>query len=414
MASPKYAGVPALKFEVPKTLSTSYTVGIDIDATFQSALKSHGKGDDAEAEAQYKEILTQQPDEPEVLKKYAGLLGKLWRWEESLDCCLRALEIVPVDGAAWCQAAAACGYLGRNKEAGEAITNAVCFAPNMPAAEWNRALWLIQNGRWDEGWEAYHWGRVTGARRTRTLLPEWDGWHTEVGRLFVWAEQGIGDTLQMLQLLPLLKKRSCAKQIILEVPEQLLGLVHGQTCADIVHRASEDGSIPYPFDAHVSLMSLPSALRIKESDLTGGPYLKAPGKPGKYGICTRGNPAHGNDKARSLPDEVTTAIVMGAPPEAWTVLSQANSQIRNWTDTAEIIAGLDLVITVDTAVAHLAGAMGVPVWMLHSVSGDFRWGLENETTPWYRSMKIYRQTKFMDWSDVIVRLREDLGKWRSA
>jgi hypothetical protein len=399
------------------------TEPLDIDAAFQAGLASQHKGDDAAAEAQYKAILAQQPDEPEVLTKYAALLGKQWRWEESLDCCLRALEIMPMDGAAWCQATAAYAYLGRRDEAGEASILAVRFAPNMPAAEWNFALWLIQNGHWETGWNAYRWGRVTGVRRNRTLLPEWSLEYPfrDVRTMFVWAEQGVGDTIQMLQLLPMLKKRTGAR-IILEVPEQLLALIHGQTCADFVHRAYDDGRIPFAFDAHVSLMSLPSALGIAESDLTGEPYLSAEGTKGtkgtnglpRIGICTRGNPGHGNDKARSLPDEVAAEILKGAPPEAWTVLSPNNPDIRNWTDTAQIIAGLDLVITVDTAVAHLAGAMGVPVWMLHSVSGDFRWGLESDTTPWYRSMRIYRQTKYMDWSDVIVRLCDDLGKLQDA
>jgi len=266
--------------------------------------------------------------------------------------------------------------------------------------------------------------------------PEWKGEAIPGKTLFLYAEQGYGDALHMVRFLPLL--RELVGRIILECRPDLETLFNYSKSADQV--VPFGGSIP-PFDYFLPLASLPYVLGVTlETIPNRTPYLQALSKEDlaaasderlKVGLVWAGSPDHQQDAARSIrleaimpilrvPEISFVSLQKAVPDQDRSCLDEvsdrmnSNLPLGDFMETASVIAGLDLVITVDTAVAHLAGALGKPVWLLLQNSPDWRWFLNREDTPWYPTMKLFRQPERGNWETPILRVAEKLRQMKIA
>lgn len=342
----------------------------------------------------------------------------------------------PANTDAMRQLGAVLSHTGREGESVELLRRALEMAPTSPFVNWNMAIAELRAGN-PEGFLRRKWGFVTDPpqRHLRTVAcPVWDGKPIPGATLFVWAEEGFGDTMQFIRLLADAKRQSQAR-IVCEVQPALVTLLCGCPYAEIVAQPpvdtpSRDGVLPCNPDAHICLLELPCVLEgFAERDLGADvPYLlhEEMRRPAddiravlskeeglRVGICWQGNPGHANDRLRSIPMEQLGRPLLDVEGVHLVSLQQGHDDfggLTNWVDTAAIIEHLDLVITVDTAVAHLAGAMGKEVWILLAVGADWRWGLDRETSAWYPTSRLFRQTKFGEWGDVVQRVACELTK----
>jgi hypothetical protein len=249
----------------------------------------------------------------------------------------------------------------------------------------------------------------------------------------VYGEQGLGDALHFVRYLPLLRHRSGASRILLEAHPKLARLFtqSGGWTAEIVpgHR-SEESALP-PFDCHVPLLSLPLALGryepmpMADAYLHADPVLRDEWRQRlgarsslRVGLVWAGNPEHKLDSLRSIPPEKLLPLLhtpggefyslqMGLPTGGsaqWAAagLIDHTKHLADFADTAALLAELDLVISVDTATAHLAGALGRPVWVMLPFQAEWRWGSTGDRTPWYPTMRLFRQSDFGDWDGVVA------------
>ncbi|MSP02187.1 MAG: hypothetical protein EXR07_14220 [Acetobacteraceae bacterium] len=297
---------------------------------------------------------------------------------------------------------------------------------------------MLQFGRYKEGWELFEWrfygtGAAVGARVFRQ--PPWDGQGFHGQMLLVHAEQGLGDTIQSYRFVPMARQLG---GVTVEVPRPLARLFASQPNAPLV---VPRGDPPPRFDLQCPMMTLPLVLGIELHSLPGAPYLVADpalgaawraklpplGDQMRVGIAWAGNPEHPNDRNRSVSLSVmldmagTGAMVVSlqqtVPDADQQTLREASHVIdpraglTDFAETAALIDQLDLVIAVDTSVAHLAGAMGKPVWILLPANADWRWLLERDDSPWYPSARLFRQDKPGDWAGVAARVRDALKEW---
>jgi hypothetical protein len=299
--------------------------------------------------------------------------------------------------------------MNRAAEAIAAYDDALALAPDHADALWNRSLALLLTGDYAAGWRDFEWRwrRSDAPPQPPFDYPLWLGEESLEGRgILLHAEQGLGDTIQMLRYVPLVA--ALGARVTLAVPLTLMGLalsVGG--AASVVTQGA-----PVAADFHCPLMSLPLAMGARIDALPAEvPYLSAPADRiaewrtrlgpqtrRRIGLAWSGSATHTNDRNRSIP-LATLSPLLGAEAEfislqpdyreADAAVMGADGRIADWsgaladfTDTAALIAALDLVITADTAVAHLAGALGRPVWILLPWAPDYRWGLSGETSPW--------------------------------
>jgi len=312
---------------------------------------------------------------------------------------------------------------GKLAEAEPCFRQALALAPDDAQRHLNFAFLLLKQGRFAEGWAEYEWRRrLKGRWSPPPELPEWQGEPLAGKRLLLTAEQGLGDTLQFCRYAKVIDG-----DVVMRVQAPLVRLL-----ADLGAVISYDDPLP-DVDYHKPLMSLPGLL----GNVTPcQPYLRADPRPlnlpgRKVGLCWAGDPrpysrvAHLMDRRRSLalaqfaplaeiPGLSWVSLQKGeaarqAPPDGM-VLYDCMSEMTDMADTAALVAGLDLVITADTAMAHLAGALGKPVWILSRFDGCWRWGEEGEGTPWYPTARLFRQSRLGDWDSVIGEVRDALIK----
>jgi len=295
---------------------------------------------------------------------------------------------------------------GRLDEAVAACTLALALDPDHAPARWNRAVARLLAGDFAQGWEDAR------ARRRHPHFaadfqgldaPEWEGGPLAGRRLLVHAGQGMGDTIMFARYLPRLV--AMGARVTLACAAALVPLLRRIPGIDAVPRAA---GYP-PHDTWVDQMCLPRLLGPPDP----GPYLCADPverRSGRVGLVWAGNPAHANDHRRSLPEAAARALLAALhglevvplqPGPRAAALGLAAPDLPDWAATARVVAGLDLVVTVDTACAHLAGALGVPVWILLPHAPDWRWQLNRADSPWYGSARLFRQTRPGDWAGVV-------------
>jgi Tfp pilus assembly protein PilF len=316
---------------------------------------------------------------------------------------------------------------------------ALAAAPEFAEAHFEAAMTHLTLGDFDTGWKEYEWRWKTGvfARHRRSFqTPLWLGNEPVAGKtILLHAEQGFGDTIQFVRYAPLLAARGA--DVICEVQPELQPLL--SSLADITVMAS--GELRPAFDLHTPMLSLPLAFRTRIETIPAAlPYLTAsadrvarwrerlPQARPRAGFVWSGSPTHKNDSNRSIALARLAAVFENPPLRCFSLqtelrdadrealrglpgLVHLGDDISDFADTAAIISLLDVVISVDTAVAHLAGALGKPVVILLPYAADFRWMRGRGDTPWYPTARLMRQPAFGDWDSVIGRLSEELRRW---
>jgi tetratricopeptide (TPR) repeat protein len=381
-------------------------------------------------------------DPTSVLGRFqlAAPLFHLGRWDEALELELQVVESLPKNCAAQSNLGFMLMRMGRLKEAQAAFECALELDPEFPSARWNLAYLFLLDGRWEEAWQhfPYRLKIRDGMIHLRDLeAPEWEGEPFPGKRLLLWAEQGFGDTLQFLRFIPEVK--ALGGDVLLQVQSPLLPLLGNIPGADLL---LGEHQLPPPFDLHCSLLSLLPKLRLTPARLeeveaalpcregflpTNGIQHAFTGSEScvRIGLAWTGNPVHRDQAFRSVdPDafaplarlDGVTLFQKLAPGTSTKPLPEVlnavdlSPYLDTFAETAWALEKMHLVITADTSVAHLAGGLGVPTFLLLPVCPDWRWLQEGESTPWYPSFRIYRQKHLGDWSEVMERVISDLQK----
>lgn len=329
--------------------------------------------------------------------------------------------------------ALSCMYRHDMEEARKWIKKAVLLDPANESIRFNYALIKLRDGDFVGGFADYEsrWkNQNSGLRKLCVFRKEWNGQPIPGKTLLLYAEQGAGDTLQMLRYGPLAKER--VGRLLLAVQDGIGSIAERQGCWDQVYEYLPDlilsAQVPH-WDYQLPMMSLPRVFRTTIETVPTAPYLTYPAgaaihfKPGfRVGFCWAGSLSHADDIWRSTHIEDWEPLFetgarfysfqLGARTvdlidQEYPVCDLANA-LKTYDDSARYISEMDLVITVDTSLAHLAGALGKPVWLLTPFSPDWRWMFGRDDSPWYPSMRLFRQTKERDWAGVFQRVKEKL------
>lgn len=382
-----------------------------------------------EAERNFRTAATLKPDYLDAVYNLGFALQEQERLEEALECYQAVLARRPDHQEALNNRAGTLLLAGRTREALAGYEALVRLNPEHAEANWNRALLQLQTGDWRRGWEGYEWRfRQKDHVRKRFEKPRWTGEPVQGKTILVHAEQGLGDTIQFVRFLAPLERLGC--RVVLETQPRLKPLLAGLEGVTTLIARGE----PLPeHDLQIELMSLPARLGVTVQTLPAAvPYLRAEpervefwrrriGGAGKrrIGLVWSGNPDNKTNRRRSLKlkelaplarieDVALYSLQRG---EAAGELNQAPFAIEDLereaseiTDTVAMMENLDLVITVDTVTAHLAGALARPVWLLLAYAADWRWMEDPERTVWYPTMRLFRQQARGDWAGVVERV----------
>jgi Tfp pilus assembly protein PilF len=400
-----------------------------------NALAGLGRLD--EAVAQYDALLAADPAHPVLHFNRGRALADMARQTEAIDAYDQALYVRPEYLVAHLNRGTALQALNRHEEALASFAKVLAINADNPDAQHNAALSRLTLRDYRAGFAQHEirFRRTGMPARRRFGKPSWRG-EFPLGRktILLHAEQGLGDTIQFARYAPLLARAGA--KVLLEVPAELttlLGRLEG--VAGVIER----GAAPPAFDVHCPLGSLPFALATEAGSIPAEiPYLAASpqridawrarlsalAKP-RVAIVWSGRATHPNDRNRSLAltrlkpllglDRVSFISLQREVPEpdaamlaGTTNIAPIGGELRDFDDTAAVLGLADLVITVDTAVAHLAGALGRPTWILLPFAPDWRWMLDRDDSPWYPTARLYRQPVPGDWESVVARVREDL------
>lgn len=377
----------------------------------------------------------------EIHLNRANALMQLNRFSDALADYTIGIKKRPEDAGAYCNLGVAQLELGCFDAAMASYERAIQLQPDLGVAYWNKAVLLLLLGHYQLGWELYEWGLKTDLRRP-PHLPEadfegfWRGEENIEGKkLLIHGEQGFGDVLQFSRYALIMQSKGAS--VTLAVREPLVGIL--STLSDQIEVIDSENELP-AFDFQCLMLSLPSILGTTlESIPKNTPYLhpdrskidywqRKLGKRNalRVGLLWFGSASNPRDKIRSLQlDALAPLLEMpfefhslqnevrdSDQPvlEVFRQIQQHQDELKDFTDTAALISELDLVITVDTAVAHLAGALGKPIWILLPFVPDWRWMNDRQDSPWYPSARLFRQAKQGDWKNVISNVRDELQK----
>ncbi len=421
----------------------AYEQAVSLDAEYTQAYHNMGnvlllQGRYAAAIEKYERVISLEPQCAEAYNSLAIALQYQGEYDAAIEKCNQSLSLKPDYPEAYNTIASILTKMGRCTEAIESYRRALRLKPDYAEAHCNLGMALLLTGRFEEGWNEYRWRLKTekAAYPHRHHVPCWDGSPFVGKRLLVHYEQGFGDNIQFIRYLPMVKRRGGT--VICEMLPPLIGLFHGFAWIDELTPASAKRIPAVEFDLYVPLLELPRIFKTTlESIPAGVPYLYAdPAKAEswrqrlasrsfKVGIVWAGKPAHPEDRARSchlrnflhlskIPGLALFGLQKGAAagqvedlaPEM--ALTNLGGELDDFTDTAAVIENLDLVVSVDTAVLHLAGAMGKPAWAILPFSPDWRWMLDRPDSPWYPTVRLFRQKSYGDWGDVFQRISQEL------
>ena len=401
-----------------------------------NVLKDMGRYD--AAIASYDQAIARRPDYAHAYCNRGVVEHALGRAETALASYERAIALDRTDFMAPYNRALLMQDCSRWEEAVADYDRAIALNPQFADALYNRSMAQLFLGDFEAGWPGYEWRWVNAQRlgiggARRFTQPRWHGEDIAGKRLLLYAEAGLGDTLQFCRYAPLCARAGAT--VILEVQSPLVGLLER---LEGVSRVIAAGSVPPTFDYQSPLLSLPLAFKTKLHTIPAPPsYLRAedprieqwrirlgPRNKPRIGLVWSGNPRNALDARRSirladwighLPIECEYYRLQTNVREADRAALESAPSIFSFDDalldfenTAALCACLDVVITVDTSLAHLAGALGIRTWLLLAHTPDFRWLRDREDTPWYPSVKLYRQAAAGDWTAVFERVAADL------
>jgi tetratricopeptide (TPR) repeat protein len=390
-----------------------------------------------EASAAFEQALHYRPDDARASNNLGVVLKDLGRLDDAIACYRRALRLRPDDAEFHNNLGVALKEQLQLSEALASFREALRLRPSFPEAHWNQATTLLLAGDFAQGWPEYEWRRRCSALAMPVPRgPSWEGDSLQGKTILVRAEQGLGDTLQFIRFTPLLKQRGAT--VIAECQPQLAQLL--ASCPGVDWAVAQGCALP-AFDVEVPLLSLPGLLQVSPGEIPAAvPYVFAdaerlaqwcerlrPFSGFRVGLVWKGNPAHTGDMRRSValarlaslpwPEEVHLfGLQVGPDREQLASLADQDRVIdlaarfdpASFADAAAAVSNLDLVLTVDTAVAHLAGALAMAVWVILPFAPDWRWLLEREDSPWYPTMRLFRQPRPGDWDTVFARVMDSL------
>jgi tetratricopeptide (TPR) repeat protein len=425
----------------------SYRRAIELDprlatAHYQLGLLEYGNNDFAGAANSFHAAITHAPNSAKAHAQLANAQFQMGRLEEAVESYRRALALNPSDAQSHSNLGLALQDLGLVDEAIAHCQRALALQPDFPAAHNHLSLALLLKGDFETGLPQHEWRwrvRGLGMGGRRFDQPAWRGEPLNGGRILLHAEQGAGDTLQFLRYAPLVAARG--GRVLIEVPPELKRLASSMKGVEQVIGKGE--ALP-AFDRHCPLLSLPLAFGTTVATIPGEvPYLAAPeplladwrtrlaasARP-RVGLIWAGRPEHRRDRDRSIalatlaPLAATgatfyslqkgLAAAQTKTPPPGMVLHDLGEAFADFADTAAAMSALDLVITVDTSPAHLAGAIGKPVWLLLAYAPDWRWLLDREDSPWYPTARLFRQATRGDWASVIARVAVELRRYAAG
>jgi Tfp pilus assembly protein PilF len=393
-----------------------------------------------EAIASYEEALRLKPDYAEALNNLGVALGNRGRLEESVASFRSALRLKPDYAEACYNAGLVLVNSGslrvkelKLKEAIACYQQALLIKPDYALAHKDLAMAWLKLGNFEQGWPEYEWRWQCPDIPCLTFTqPRWDGTALAGRSILLHAEQGLGDTVQFIRYARLVQERG-GKVLVMAQPSllRLLG-----SCPGIDHLLTP-GALLRSFDVHMPLLSLPGIFRTDLATIPAKiPYLAADPQsvahwrreldrqPGlKIGIAWQGNPGHVQDRRRSVPLAHFKPLALMPGIQLFSLqVGPGAEQVQHVTfpmidlagrfnpsclhDVAAAMTALDLVISVDTSIAHLAGALGLPVWVLLAYVPDWRWLLDREDSPWYPTMRLFRQLALDDWDGVFARVMD--------
>lgn len=440
----------------------NYTRSVAIDAHFAESQYNHGTALQAlkrwqEALASYERAIALEPTNIKALSNSGTIWQELGQPERAIENYDRILAFEPDHVETLTNKGTALMEMRRTQEAFACYDQALALNPDHVNTHWNKSLALLLQGDFANGWPQYEW-RWRLPEHQKILKhfhqPQWSGREDLHGKtIFIYAEQGLGDTLQFCRYAGLLAERGA--KVILGAQPELYPLLNTQS--GVLLHLQTGQKVP-TFDYHCPLLSLPLAFGTElDSIPSSTPYLaadptrvlawaqklSATQKPPtnvwarlkeklkrqsptlKIGLVWSGSSIHKNDRNRSIA-LAALAPLMGLRAQFFSLQKeisaadqatlQAHPDITNWgehfndfADTAAAIELMDLVIAVDTSTAHLAGAMGKPVWILLPFSPDWRWLLDRDDSPWYPSARLFRQKEHGNWGPVIERITQEIN-----
>jgi tetratricopeptide (TPR) repeat protein len=393
-------------------------------------------GETDEAIPLLREAIQLDPNYADAHNTLSAALMDAGKYDAAMEHAQRAAELNPNLAEALANVAALYQVMGKLDEALESNRKAIAVNPRFAGAYWNLGLIHLLRGNFAEGWPLYEWRlRVPQLQAPGYPLKRWDGSSLQGKRILLGMEQGLGDTIQFIRYVP--QVAALGAKIYLAVQNELVDLIQESIKAERFCLHGEPGPA---CDFYCPIMSLPLMFKTELDSIPHSvPYLnpstelaqrwerKMPPTTDKrlrVGLVWAGRPTHRNDRERSIQLSQLAPLISETvlffnlqkgdagkqaktPPARMEILDYSG-ELENFAETAALIAQLDLVIAVDTAVAHLAGAMGKPVWVLLMTVPDFRWMMDREDSPWYPTMRLFRQKTSGQWSEVIGRVAEAL------
>jgi tetratricopeptide (TPR) repeat protein len=397
-----------------------------------------------EAIEPFQRALSLRPEFPEALVGLGDALCQTNRAVASVTCFEQALSLRPGFVEAEVNLRLALVKAGRVAEAIALFRKALAKEPDDAGLHWHLGDALVLTGDYKQGWAELEWRRKHEAfkpwgLKANTKLRAWQGEPLNGQYILLWVEQGYGDAIQFARYASLIKQRG--GRVILGCPPEMIALL--SSILDIEHAITRAEDAPPEMMLHCSAMSVPHILGTTVATIPAQvPYLfpdeskvqhwqqrLSGDRRLKVGFTWQGRPAHDNDLNRSIPlkrwgplaamQGVSVYSLQKWKPPAGAEQSLPELSMTDWTeelpdfaDTAAFVTNLDLVIAVDTAVAHLAGALGKPVWVMIPFAPDFRWMLNREDSPWYPTMRLFRQPRPLEWEEPIRRVANELAKLR--
>jgi len=398
----------------------------------------HQRGRHADALPLLERAVSLVAQEPEFHNNLGLVLAALDRNDAAADAYRRALDRKPDHATAWNNLGLVYQAMNRLPEAVAAFRRALALTPAFAQAHWNLALALLAQGDYAEGLREYEWRlrlAELGGRAPRLSLPRWQGEELRGKTLLLTAEQGIGDALQFVRFASNVAERGA--RVVVQAPGDLRGLL--ATAPGVAATVGSDDPLA-ACDFELPLLSLPHRLGLGIDDMRpAGRYLQSDasrseivasilaqhgGATRRIGVAWAGAVHHRNDRRRSMP-LAALAPLFSLPGVAWYSLQKGAAAAElaqlgarrdvvpleadcDFAHTAALVDALDAVVTVDTSIAHLAGALGKPVCLLLPYAPDWRWAVAGERTPWYPTARLFRQPSIGDWASVVATVREAL------
>ena len=429
----------SIAIETAEFLLKSYQNSFDIWNIL--ALSCIRIGENEKALLSFKKVVEFNPDYPDAYNNIGYMLQRQGKFEEAIAAYERALAIKPGFAMAQNNLGIVLMEQGDLDQAIAAYERALAIKPDYVEAQWNLSLTLILLGNYKRGWPLYESRITKKINKGKYYIfdkPLWQGEFIEKGtKMLICSEQGFGDFIQFCRYFAMLN--NIGAELIVEAPRPLLNLISSLECPMAL---VEKGDKLPEFDVYCHLMSLPFIFGTTVETIPNRtPYIYADsnklqtwrdklgphGRP-RVGLVWSGSAKHSRDRNRSLKlDQLSNLIsihsiewhslqkeyrehdqyfLANAP-----AIFQHQDALRDFSDTAALVECMDLIISVDTSVAHLAGALGKPVWILLPFAPDYRWLLDREDTPWYPTARLFRQSNIGEWQSVIDHVTSQVGQF---